>query len=68
MALDYDKLMATSYTDIPYRYEDKETMLYALSIGMGRDPLDEQELPFVYEQREQLKTIPTMASVRLPGA
>lgn len=63
MTLKYDKLMATSSTDVPYRYDDKETMLYALSIGMGRDPLDEKELPFVYEQREQLKTVPTMASV-----
>jgi acyl dehydratase len=63
VALNYDKLMATSYLDIPYNYDDKETMLYALSIGMGRDPIDRKELPFVYEQRDQLKTVPTMASV-----
>ncbi len=52
-----------SYTDIEYSYTDRETMLYALSIGLGRDPLDEKELSYVYEQRGPLKTLPTMASV-----
>jgi len=63
VALKYDKLMATSFTDIEYNYSDRETMLYALSIGLGRDPLDEKELAYVYEQRGPLKTVPAMASV-----
>ena len=42
-------------------YTDRETMLYALSVGFGVDPLDTRELPFVYEQG--LRTVPTMASV-----
>jgi acyl dehydratase len=44
-----------------FSYGDRETMLYALGVGMGRDPMDENELPFVYENG--LKTVPTMASV-----
>jgi acyl dehydratase len=36
-------------------------MLYALGVGMGRDPMNADELPYVYENG--LKTIPTMASV-----
>ncbi|MDJ0698307.1 MAG: MaoC/PaaZ C-terminal domain-containing protein [Woeseiaceae bacterium] len=63
MALNYEKLMATSYSDIDYIYSDRETMMYALSIGLGRDPLNEAELAYVYEQRGQLKTVPTMSSV-----
>ncbi len=63
MALKYEKLMATSYSDIDYHYTDRETMMYALSIGLGRDPLNEAELDYVYEQRGQLKTVPTMSSV-----
>ncbi len=55
--------MATSYTDIDYRYSDRETMMYALSIGLGRDPMNDAELDYVYEQRGQLKTVPTMSSV-----
>jgi len=63
VALDYDTLMATSYTDLAYSYTDRDTMLYALSIGLGRDPLNDRELDYVYEQRGPLKTVPTMASV-----
>jgi acyl dehydratase len=36
-------------------------MLYALSIGLGADPLDQRELPFVFE--ESLKVLPTAATV-----
>ena len=41
-----------------FSYTDRETMLYAIGIGMGRDPLDENELPFVFEKGE-LKTVPS---------
>jgi acyl dehydratase len=44
-----------------FTYGDKDVMLYALGVGMGRDPLDERELPFVYEKN--LKVIPTAATV-----
>jgi acyl dehydratase len=40
-------------------------MLYALSIGMGKDPLASTELDYVFE-RNPLKTVPTMASVLAP--
>lgn len=66
MALNYDDLMATSVADIPFSYGDTETMLYALSIGLGRDPLNRKELGYVYEQGLQLSTVPTMASVLVP--
>lgn len=66
MALNYDDLMATSVADIPFSYGDTETMLYALSIGLGRDPLNRKELGYVYEQGLQLRTVPTMATVLVP--
>jgi acyl dehydratase len=66
MALDYDELMSKVQTDLPFSYTDADTMLYALSIGMGNDPLNLQELPYVYEQGEPLKTIPTLATVLVP--
>ena len=50
MALDYDKLMATSVVDLPFSYRDTESMLYALSVGLGRDPLDAEELAYVTER------------------
>ena len=66
MALDYDELMSKVQTDLPFSYTDADTMLYALSIGMGTDPLNLRELPYVYEQGEPLKTIPTLATVLVP--
>ena len=66
MPLDYDELMSKVQTDLPFSYTDADTMLYALSIGMGNDPLDQRELPYVYEQGESLKTVPTLATVLVP--
>jgi len=66
MTLIYDELMAASEDDLPLSYSDIQTMLYAQSIGMGRNPVDRQELPFVYEQSSLLRTVPSMASVLVP--
>lgn len=39
----------------------RDTILYALSVGIGHDPIDEQQLPFVNEA--DLRATPTMATV-----
>ena len=62
MTLDYKKLMATRSKDQECTWTDRETMLYALSVGFGRDPLDAEELPYVFEGAG-LRTIPTMCAV-----
>ena len=66
MALKYDELMATSVVDLPFSYGDTESMLYAISIGLGRDAVNPDELPYVFEQGEPIRTVPTMASVLVP--
>lgn len=66
MALNYEKLLATTIVDIPFSYSDRDAILYALSIGLGRDPLDTRELPFVFEQGNGLQTMPSLASVLVP--
>lgn len=66
MAIDYDKIMALKADNQPFSYGDRETMLYALGVGMGREPLNEKELDYVYEAG--LKTIPTQATVIAWGA
>lgn len=66
MAIDYDHLMSLETKGQDFSYGERETMLYALGIGLGRDPLNEDELPFVYENR--LKTVPTLATVIAWGA
>src|SRR5690349_3189201 len=44
-----------------FSYSDKDVMLYALGVGMGRDPLDPAELAFVYEK--DLRVVPTAVTV-----
>jgi acyl dehydratase len=66
MALNYEKLLQTTIVDLPFSYRDVETILYALSVGFGRDPLDARELPYVYEGGALLKTLPSFATVLVP--
>lgn len=61
MPLDYDKLMNWPFPDVRQSYTHKDTILYALGLGLGADPLDEQQLRFVYER--DLQALPTMSVV-----
>ena len=61
MAINYDEIMQLQSSGNPFSYTDRDTMLYALGIGFGRDPLNEAELPFVYENG--LRSIPTLSTV-----
>ena len=58
MAIVYDKLMALKIPDAEHTYTVKDTMLYALGVGVGQDSTDRQQLDFVYEKN--LKALPTL--------
>lgn len=61
MPIDRDTVLQVRSADLHVDYTDREVMLYALGVGFGHDPLDERELPFVYEK--QLRPLPTLATV-----
>ena len=61
MTIDYDRLMARPFAPIERSYAPSDTILYALGVGLGGDPLDPNQLAFVYEQG--LKVLPTMSAV-----
>lgn len=61
MALDYNLIKNWQFPEIEHTYTEKDTMLYALSLGIGHDPLDQKQLQFVYEKN--LKAFPTMAVI-----
>lgn len=44
-----------------YTYTDRDTILYALSLGISRDPLDEDDLAFTYENSQDFMCMPTQA-------
>ena len=59
--LDYDLLMGLEPQEAEHTYTDKDTMLYALGLGLGYNPMNEAELAFVYEKN--LKAFPTFPVV-----
>ena len=61
MPIVYEKLLALKIPDVEQSYGPRDCMLYALGVGLGLDPTDEQQLAFVYEKN--LKALPTMAVV-----
>ena len=61
MPIVYEKLLALKIPEVAHGYGAKDCMLYALGVGLGLDPLDQDQLAFVYEKN--LKVLPTMAVV-----
>ncbi len=64
MAIDYDRLLNWPLPEIRQKLTPKDTMLYALGLGLGADPMDEKQLRFVYER--DLQALPTMSVVLAP--
>jgi acyl dehydratase len=64
MAIDYDKLKAWTFPDEVREWTWQDSALYALGVGVGHDPLDEDGLRFVYEKA--MNALPTMAVVLPP--
>lgn len=61
MPIDPEKLLALRIPDTEQSYSEKDVILYALGVGLGRDPLDARQLAFVYEKN--LKVLPTFPVV-----
>jgi acyl dehydratase len=59
--INYDKLINFPIAEVEQNLSKRDTMLYALGVGLGADPCDEDQLKFVYE--EKLVALPTMAIV-----
>ena len=59
--LDYHVCKNWTFPDIVHHYTERDTMLYALGLGFGADPMDRGALRFVYEKN--LQAVPTMATV-----
>jgi acyl dehydratase len=66
MAIRYPEILSIEEPARTLSWSDRETILYALAIGMGEDPENRDELPFVYEKN--LKAVPTLATVVSWGA
>jgi acyl dehydratase len=58
--MDLERLRTWIIQPIAQRYTFKDTILYALGLGFGSDPMDPQELRFVYE--DGLRCVPSMCN------
>lgn len=61
MALDIDALRTHKFEQLTQTYTDKDTLLYAVSLGFGQDPLNANQLKFAYEG--DLHGLPTMPAI-----
>jgi acyl dehydratase len=57
--MNFDRVIARSFEPVHQTYDWRDSALYALSLGMGDDPLDEDELSYIYEGRDQ-RAVPSM--------
>ncbi len=62
MAFSYDTIKNWKFGKVEQTYTIKDSIIYALGIGMGHDPLDTGQLDYVYEEAD-FKAVPTMAVV-----
>lgn len=61
MTIDYERLKAWNIPDVRHSYTLRDTLFYALSVGLGADPDNERELDYVYEKN--LAVMPSMSTV-----
>lgn len=59
--MDIETIRTMAIEPIVQSYDQRDTILYALGLGYGSDPLNEAELPFVYEKN--LVCLPSYANV-----
>ncbi len=59
--MDIEALRHFRFDEIRQSYSKKDTILYALGLGYGSDPLNPDELRFTYEQ--DLRAVPSMVNI-----
>lgn len=64
MTIDYRRLKERAFAPVEQHYAQRDSMLYALALGLGQDPVNSAALPYVYEGLEGgLRALPTLAVV-----
>ena len=61
MPIDREQLLGWPFEEVEQRYDERDTILYALGIGLGAEPTDPRQLRFVYE--EGLQALPSMGVI-----
>lgn len=67
MAIQYERLRNWPFEDRVDQYDVQDSILYALTLGYGSDPCNENDLRYVYE-KDTLAVPTLLATVGAPGA
>lgn len=62
MTFSKEKMLNWPFKEVRQTYTVKDSIIYALGVGLGQDPLDRRQLPFVFEETD-FCAVPTMAAV-----
>lgn len=65
MPIKYPEILELKTSGQTKEWTRQDSMLYALGLGLAADPLNERELPFVYEKDQ--KAMPTIAAILVRG-
>jgi acyl dehydratase len=60
--IDYEKLLNYEIPEVRQRLSQRDAVFYALSVGLGQDPLDQRQFDYVDADRK-LRVLPSMAVV-----
>jgi acyl dehydratase len=61
--INYQALLAREFPAIEHSYTTKDSILYALGVGLGTDPLNPSHLRATYERAEGFGALPAMVNV-----
>jgi acyl dehydratase len=61
IVIDYHKLSTWHSDQITHAYTARDTILYAMGVGIGLDPMDDAQRRFIYEK--DLVALPSMCAV-----
>ena len=62
--IDVDRALGYEAPPVETRYDERDLALYALGVGAAEDPLDETDLPLVYELHSKgFRALPSYAAV-----
>jgi len=61
--VDPKAVVGHKFEDLTASHTDRDTILYALGVGEGADPLNQKQLQYVYENHSDFKALPTMGVV-----
>lgn len=61
--IDYDALMEREFPAIEHHYTTRDTILYALGLGLGTEPLNPSHLMATYEGADGFGALPAMVNV-----